>query len=209
MKFCKFEQKNTIHLWQHWYQKKSSSHQPSHTKSRTSRLEWSNVTSLIIIIIIIISIIIHPSTKTFNRWVPGCFRNLRLPYLPETNSSPLKNDSWSGWILWVSAYFQGRILVSYSHNPCIRYLPTVAFCGKPVGKMIGEWCPANPRNKIAPHSCGYVFVYMSINPTNNLSFCLVVLSMQEILHQLIGSLFHSLRVFLYPKWLAGFLNHQQ
>ena len=28
--------------------------------------------------------IIHPSTKTFNRWVPGCFRNLRLPYLKLT-----------------------------------------------------------------------------------------------------------------------------
>ena len=37
----------------------------------------------------------------------------------------------------------------------------------------------------------------------------MILLMEEILHQLIGSLSHYLTRFLHHKWLAGFLNHQQ
>ncbi len=33
--------------------------------------------------------------------------------------------------------------------------------------------------------------------------------MEEILHQLIGSCSHYLQGFIHPRWLAGFLNHQQ
>ena len=36
-----------------------------------------------------------------------------------------------------------------------------------------------------------------------------MLLMEEILHQLIGSLSHHLPGFIHPRWLAGFLNHQQ
>ena len=31
----------------------------------------------------------------------------------------------------------------------------------------------------------------------------------EVLHQLIGSLFHYQQGFIHLRWLAGFLNHQQ
>ena len=36
-----------------------------------------------------------------------------------------------------------------------------------------------------------------------------ILLMEEILHQLIGSLSHYLQGFIHTRWLAGFLNHQQ
>ena len=38
---------------------------------------------------------------------------------------------------------------------------------------------------------------------------LIILLMEEILHQLIGNLSHYLQGFIHPRWLAGFLNHQQ
>ena len=37
----------------------------------------------------------------------------------------------------------------------------------------------------------------------------IILLMEEILHQLIGSCSHYLQGFIHPRWLAGFLNHQQ
>ena len=37
----------------------------------------------------------------------------------------------------------------------------------------------------------------------------VILLMEEILHQLIGSFSYYLQGFIHPRWLAGFLNHQQ
>ncbi len=36
-----------------------------------------------------------------------------------------------------------------------------------------------------------------------------VLLMEEILHKLISTLSHYLQGFIHPRWLAGFLNHQQ
>ena len=36
-----------------------------------------------------------------------------------------------------------------------------------------------------------------------------MLLMEEILHQLIGSLSHHLQCFIHSRWLAGCLNHQQ
>ncbi len=38
---------------------------------------------------------------------------------------------------------------------------------------------------------------------------IVILLMGEILHQLIWRIYHCLWGFIYLRWLAGFLNHQQ